>query len=77
MSDKGIGASLHRKEDRRFLHGQGRYVADIHRPGMLEAAILRSPLAHAQIRSLKKPDLDYIDKITDETGELIDGGGRN
>lgn len=55
MSNSGVGASLHRKEDRRFLLGRGRYVGDIQLPGMLEAAIVRSPLAHARIRRLEKP----------------------
>ncbi len=55
MSDTGVGASMHRKEDRRFLLGRGRYVGDIQRPGMLEAAIVRSPLAHARIRGMEKP----------------------
>jgi carbon-monoxide dehydrogenase large subunit len=55
MSDTGVGASLHRKEDRRFLRGRGRYVSDMQAPGMLEAAIVRSPLAHARIRDLRKP----------------------
>lgn len=51
----GIGSSLQRKEDDRFLHGKGRYVADMRLPGMLEMAFLRSPLAHAKIRSTAKP----------------------
>ena len=55
MGETGVGASLRRKEDRRFLHGRGRYVGDMTRPGMLEAAIVRSPLAHARIRGLAKP----------------------
>ncbi|MBV8393542.1 MAG: xanthine dehydrogenase family protein molybdopterin-binding subunit, partial [Alphaproteobacteria bacterium] len=51
----GVGASLPRKEDARFLHGQGRYVGDISRPGMLEVAFLRSPVAHARLKGLTKP----------------------
>jgi len=51
----GVGASLRRKEDVRFLHGQGRYVGDITRPGMLEVAFLRSPVAHARLRGVTKP----------------------
>ena len=51
----GVGASLRRKEDARFLHGRGRYVGDISRPGMLEVAFLRSPVAHAKLRSVTKP----------------------
>ncbi len=41
-----------RKEDARFLRGQGRYVDDVTMPGMLHSAILRSPYAHARIRSI-------------------------
>src|SRR5882724_8057649 len=51
----GVGASLRRKEDERFLHGQGRFVGDITRPGMLEVAFLRSPVAHARLRGVTKP----------------------
>ena len=51
----GVGASLRRKEDARFLHGQGRFVGDITRPGMLEVAFLRSPVAHARLRGVTKP----------------------
>ncbi|WP_395729604.1 aerobic carbon-monoxide dehydrogenase large subunit [Nakamurella sp.] len=43
---------MHRKEDARFLRGQGNYVDDVRMPGMLESAILRSPYAHARIRSI-------------------------
>ncbi len=41
-----------RKEDARFIRGQGRYVDDIQLPGMLHGAVLRSPLAHARIVSV-------------------------
>jgi carbon-monoxide dehydrogenase large subunit len=43
---------LRRKEDARFIRGQGTYVDDIRRPGTLHGAILRSPLAHARIVSI-------------------------
>ncbi len=43
---------LQRKEDPRFIRGQGHYVDDIQLPGMLHGAILRSPLAHARIVSI-------------------------
>ncbi|WP_428675418.1 xanthine dehydrogenase family protein molybdopterin-binding subunit [Reyranella sp.] len=55
MSGFGVGASLRRKEDARFLHGLGRFVGDITRPGMLEVAFLRSPVAHARLRGVAKP----------------------
>src|ERR1700704_1560372 len=48
----GIGESMKRKEDGRFLHGKGNYLDDIVLPGMLHMAILRSPHAHARIRSV-------------------------
>src|SRR5712692_2332070 len=47
-----IGASIPRVEDARLLLGQGRYVADLALPGMLHAAFVRSPHAHARIVSL-------------------------
>ena len=42
--------SYPRKEDARFVRGQGIFVDDITLPGMLYGAVLRSPLAHARIR---------------------------
>ncbi len=48
----GIGESYKRKEDARFVRGRGSYLDDIVLPGMLHMAILRSPHAHARIRSL-------------------------
>jgi aerobic carbon-monoxide dehydrogenase large subunit len=48
----GIGESIKRKEDARFLHGKGNYLDDHTLPGMLHMAILRSPYAHARIRSV-------------------------
>jgi carbon-monoxide dehydrogenase large subunit len=50
MSATGIGASVRRKEDRRFLTGKGHYTDDISRPGQSYAAFLRSPHAHARIK---------------------------
>jgi carbon-monoxide dehydrogenase large subunit len=51
----GVGASLRRKEDARFLHGRGRFVGDITRPGLLEVAFLRSPVAHGRLHAVIKP----------------------
>ena len=48
-SASGIGASLKRKEDRRFVTGRGRYLDDITTPRPLHARIARSPHAHARI----------------------------
>jgi carbon-monoxide dehydrogenase large subunit len=47
-----LGHRMKRKEDPRFLQGKGRYVDDISMPGMLYAAIVRSPYPHATIRSI-------------------------
>jgi len=47
MTDTGIGASVRRKEDYRFLTGNGRYLDDMNRPGQAYAYFLRSPHAHA------------------------------
>src|SRR6478609_10972805 len=43
---------LKRKEDPRFIRGQGTYVDDVQLPGMLHGAVLRSPVAHARIVSI-------------------------
>ena len=48
----GMGASRLRVEDNRFIRGKGNYVDDIVLPGMLHMEIVRSPLAHARIRSI-------------------------
>src|SRR5688572_2981155 len=52
MISEGIGASVLRKEDFRFLTGRGRYTDDINRPDQTFAVIVRSPRAHARIRSI-------------------------
>jgi carbon-monoxide dehydrogenase large subunit len=44
-----IGAKIHRREDPRLVSGRGRYVDDIHLPGMTHMAVVRSPYAHARI----------------------------
>ena len=48
----GMGHSMKRKEDPRFIRGQGNYVDDIQLPGMLYLDIVRSPFAHARITSI-------------------------
>jgi carbon-monoxide dehydrogenase large subunit len=47
-----IGQALERREDLRFLTGRACYVDDVKRPGMLHAAVVRSAMAHAQIRAI-------------------------
>ena len=49
-----IGTRMLRKEDPRFLVGRGRFVDDIALPNMAHAAVLRSPHAHARIKSIDK-----------------------
>lgn len=51
---EGIGCSRKRKEDPRFIQGKGHYVDDVHLPGMLFGAVVRSPHAHARIKSINK-----------------------
>ena len=52
-TDRPIGfGRLKRKEDARFIRGEGTYLDDIKLPGMLHGALLRSPYAHAKILSI-------------------------
>ncbi|ARP97710.1 xanthine dehydrogenase family protein molybdopterin-binding subunit [Pseudorhodoplanes sinuspersici] len=51
----GVGRSVHRKEDDRYLRGKGEFVGDIRLAGMRELAFVRSPLAHAKILTVRKP----------------------
>lgn len=55
QTEQGVGASVKRNEDRRFLDGKGEYLADLQVPGMAEAVFLRSPVAHGRIRSIAVP----------------------
>ena len=50
MSATGIGASVRRKEDQRFITGKGHYTDDINRPGQAAIYFIRSPHAHAKIK---------------------------
>src|ERR1700704_6427811 len=67
----GMGHSMKRKEDPRFIRGRGNYVDDIQLPGMLHMDIVRSPFAHAKIvkidtaRAMKVPGVLAV--ITGET----------
>src|SRR5947208_6836130 len=47
-----MGHSIKRKEDPRFVRGQGTYVDDIRLPGMIYLDIVRSPFAHATIKKI-------------------------
>ena len=52
MGATGIGAAVRRKEDQRFVTGKGHYTDDVNRPGQCHAYFLRSPHAHARIKSI-------------------------
>jgi aerobic carbon-monoxide dehydrogenase large subunit len=83
MSATGIGASVKRSEDIRFITGKGHYVDDINRPGQAYACFLRSPHAHATIEkidvstALKSPGVVAAftgdDIAADKVGGLICG----
>ena len=47
---EGIGASVRRKEDKKYTTGKGRYTDDINRAGQLYAFFMRSNVAHATIK---------------------------
>src|SRR5919204_6764325 len=53
MGAKYFGAAVRRREDPRFLRGEGRFVDDVILPGLLHAAFLRSPHAHATIAHIR------------------------
>ncbi|MGC8476869.1 MAG: xanthine dehydrogenase family protein molybdopterin-binding subunit [Acetobacteraceae bacterium] len=52
MGHEGIGASVRRKEDLRFLNGRGHYTDDVNRPGQLYASIRRSDRPHARLGAI-------------------------
>jgi aerobic carbon-monoxide dehydrogenase large subunit len=56
MAGQGVGASIRRKEDERFLRGKGQFIADIRLAGMQDVAFVRSPAAHARILNVAIPD---------------------
>jgi CO/xanthine dehydrogenase Mo-binding subunit len=53
VAERYTGASIKRSEDPRILTGAGRYVDDIKLPGMLHAAFVRSPMAHARVLAVE------------------------
>src|SRR5213595_4227930 len=83
MGVEGIGASVVRKEDRRFITGKGRYVDDIKLLGMTYAHFIRSPHAHARVKgidsaaALKMPGVVAVltgqQIVDDKVGNLICG----
>ena len=69
---RGIGHSVKRLEDGRFIRGRGNYVEDITLPGMLHLEFLRSPLAHARIRSIDTSAAEAVPGVVAVvTGELL------
>src|SRR6266540_6908159 len=69
---RGIGHSVKRKEDDRFIRGKGTYVDDVVLPGMLYMAILRSPLAHAELKSIDASRATALPGVVAVvTGELL------
>ncbi len=83
MGVEGIGASVVRKEDKRFITGKGRYVDDIKLTGMTFAQFVRSPHAHAKVKSIdssaamKMPGVIAVltgkELVDDKVGNLICG----
>ena len=73
---KHIGKSVKRVEDPRFIQGQGKYVANLKLPNMAHVAVLRSPHAHAKIKSINTDAAKAIDGVIDVFigQDLIDGG---
>ncbi|WP_052565696.1 aerobic carbon-monoxide dehydrogenase large subunit [Ferrimicrobium acidiphilum] len=62
-----------RKEDARFVRGQGHYVDDVNLPGMLHSAILRSPYAHARIVSIDTSAAEAHPKVKAViTGKMLE-----
>jgi aerobic carbon-monoxide dehydrogenase large subunit len=49
----GMGHSVKRKEDLRFIQGKGTYVDDVHLPGMVYGHMVRSPYAHAKLIAIR------------------------
>jgi aerobic carbon-monoxide dehydrogenase large subunit len=69
---RGIGHSVKRKEDARFIRGRGNYVEDVKLPGMLYLELLRAPVAHATIRSIDSSAAEALPGVVAVvTGELM------
>jgi carbon-monoxide dehydrogenase large subunit len=69
----GFG-SMKRVEDARFVRGEGNYVDDVNLPGMLHSAILRSPYAHARIKSIDTSAAEALPGVHAViTGKTLEG----
>ena len=66
---------MQRKEDVRFVRGEGNYVDDVNLPGMLHSAILRSPYAHAKINSVDTSAAEADGVARGAEGDGLLGGG--
>jgi carbon-monoxide dehydrogenase large subunit len=68
----GIGHSVRRHEDDRFIQGRGNYVDDVVLPNMLHMSILRSPVAHANLVSINSDEAMALPGVVAVvTGELL------
>ncbi len=71
-----LGESYKRKEDARFIRGQGNYVDDVSLPGMLYGDIVRSPYAHALIKNVDISEaLKVPGVLAVITGKDLDAAG--
>ncbi len=69
---RGLGHSVKRKEDERFIRGKGNYIDDVTLPGMLHMELLRSPFAHARIVSVDASRAEALPGVVAVvTGELM------
>src|SRR4029079_18957088 len=69
---RGIGHSVKRVEDDRFIRGRGNYIDDITLPRMLHMAILRSPYAHAKLNGIDASRAQALPGVVSViTGELM------
>ena len=59
---RGIGHSVRRMEDDRFIRGAGNFIDDMKLPGMLHMAILRSPYAHAKLNGIDASTAQALDR---------------
>jgi carbon-monoxide dehydrogenase large subunit len=73
---RGVGHSVRRKEDPRFLRGKGTYIDDVKLPGMLFMDIVRSPHAHARILSIDTSEaLKAPGVVAVVTGKELEAAG--
>jgi aerobic carbon-monoxide dehydrogenase large subunit len=76
MKGSGAYGPIKRKEDARFIRGQGTFTDDVQLPGMLHGAVLRSPLAHARIVSIDTTAAEAHPGVKAVlTGQMLDDRG--